>query len=63
MVSLVSSSKHLKKNQHQSFPNFFKIIKEEGTFTNSFYGDRFAMIQKPDKDITRGKESLHQYFF
>ena len=51
-VSLVNSTKHLKKNSHQSSPKFSKKTEEKGTLSNFFYKSSIMLISKLDKDTT-----------
>ena len=50
-ASLLNSTKHLKKNQHQSFADSWKT--QEGTFPNSFYRAIITLIPKQDEDTKR----------
>ena len=51
----LNCTKHLKKNEHQSFLNFQKI--DEGTLSNTFYEASITLIPKPDKGIKRKAQS------
>ena len=49
MTSLVNSTKHLKKNQYQSFSASSKIIYEEGTYPNSLCEVSVTLTPKPEE--------------
>lgn len=49
-ASLMNSTKRLQKNEHQSFSNFSKKIKEEGIFSEPFY--KVINIQPRQMKIT-----------
>ena len=53
MVSLVNSTKHLKKQFNTSSSQLFQKIEEEGTLPHSFHKASITLIQKPDKDTTK----------
>ena len=50
----MNSTKHLKKNKHQSFSNSCKKLKR--TLLNSFYDINITLIPKSEKDIMRKKK-------
>ena len=49
MVLLVTSNKHLNKNEHKSFSNFPPKIEEMGTFPNVQEAS-ITLIPQPDMD-------------
>ena len=60
MVSLVNSTKDLKKSQHQLFSNSSKKnkIEKEQTFPNSFYEAGITLIPKQIKQRHYRKTKL-----
>ena len=58
MASLVNSTKHLKKNQYQTFLNSSQKIEDEGHFQNPFYEASILWGQHSHDPKTREEEKI-----
>jgi tRNA G37 N-methylase Trm5 len=51
IVSLMNSTKHLRKNDNNSLQSLLEKIKAEGTLPNSFYVTSIILITKANKTL------------